>query len=158
MSQHSQKIRSLTKNSSQKLRTQGNGSPRSALACVVTWNRICQKKVSICWPVFQDVDEPTRGGYDNLATHPQLEPLVFPGETSDHRHRPDAQRLAKLVGLLFNLLRQLTGRGHDDGIGSLVRVIQPGVLGKGLDPDQQREEESAGFSWTRLGNTQNVPG
>ena len=59
-------------------------------------------------PVLEHVYEPARGGDHDLAAQPQLEALLLAGQSSDHRHRPDAEWLAELVSLLFNLLSQLS--------------------------------------------------
>lgn len=66
----------------------------------------------------------------HLAAHPQAEALVLAGDSSNHSHRADAQRLPKLDGLLLNLLGQLSGGSQDDGVGALVRL---------LDAAQRRE-------------------
>lgn len=55
-----------------------------------------------------------------LAAHPETEALVLSGDSSNHSHCADAERFSKLNGLLFNLLRQLTSRGQDDSVGTLV--------------------------------------
>lgn len=55
-----------------------------------------------------------------LTAHPETETLVLSGDSTDHSHGADAERLAKLYSLFFNLLRQLTRRRQDDGVGTLV--------------------------------------
>ena len=110
------------------------------------------------------------GPQPHLAAHPQAEALVLPGDSSNHGHRADAQRLPELDGLLLDLLGQLSGGSQDDGVGALVRLLdaarhrapsrQPRCLppprprtpsrhsspspvdfGQGCDPHQQRDEE-----------------
>ena len=71
--------------------------------------------------VLEHVDQPTRRGDDNLAAQPQLEALLLTRQTADNRPGANPQRLAKLVGLLLDLLGQLTGGRHDNGVGALVR-------------------------------------
>ena len=73
-------------------------------------------------PVLEDVDESTGRGDDDLAAHPELEALLLPREAADHGHRAHAERAAELDRLLLDLLRQLAGRRHDDG----VRALKPG--------------------------------
>lgn len=69
-------------------------------------------------------------GRFHLTTHPETETLVLSGDSSDHGHGADAERLAKLYGLFFDLLRQLAGRRQDDGVGTLVRVLNPARDGR----------------------------
>lgn len=56
----------------------------------------------------------------HLTAHPEFEPLVLSGDSSDHSHRSDAERFTKLYGFLFDLLRQLTGGGQDHSVRTLV--------------------------------------
>ena len=51
----------------------------------------------------QHVNEAPRRCDDDLAPHPELEPLLLPGEAADDAHGADAQRGAELVGLLLDL-------------------------------------------------------
>lgn len=122
-------------------------------------------------------------GRFHLTTHPETETLVLSGDSSDHGHGADAERLAKLYGLFFDLLRQLAGRRQDDGVGTLVRVLNPArdgrqtcvskaglwgiqrggwftgspvTLGQGGDPHQQRNQEGSRFTATRLCHADDV--
>ena len=54
-------------------------------------------------PILEDIDQSSRRGDDDLTAEPELEALLLPGQTTDHSHGPDAQRLAELVGLLLDL-------------------------------------------------------
>lgn len=56
----------------------------------------------------------------HLTAHPETEALVLSGDSSDHSHCADAERFAELYGLLFDLLRQLTSRGQDHSIRTLI--------------------------------------
>lgn len=58
-----------------------------------------------------------------LTTLSQLEALLLSGNASNDGHHSDTQALAKLVGLLLDLLSQLTSGGQDDGIGTLVSIL-----------------------------------
>lgn len=60
-----------------------------------------------------------------LTAHSETEALVLSGDSTDHSHSADAERFSKLYGLLFNLLRQLTSRGQDHSIRTLVWVFNP---------------------------------
>lgn len=61
----------------------------------------------------------------HLTAHPETETLVLSGDSTNHSHSTDTERFTKLYGLFFNLLCQLTCRGQDHGIGTLVRVFNP---------------------------------
>lgn len=61
----------------------------------------------------------------HLTAHPETEALVFSGDSSNHSNRTDPQGFTKLQGLLFNLLSQLTGRGQDHSVRTLVWVFNP---------------------------------
>lgn len=67
----------------------------------------------------------------HLTAHPETEALVLSGDSSNHSHRADAKRFTKLYGLLFNLLRQLTSRGQDHSIWTLIRVFNPAASQRG---------------------------
>lgn len=58
-----------------------------------------------------------------LTTLSQLEALLLSGNASNDGHHSDTQALAKLVGLLLDLLSQLTSGGQDDGVGTLVSIL-----------------------------------
>lgn len=73
--------------------------------------------------------ENMRGTF-HLTAHPETETLVLSGDSSNHGHGADAERLAELYGLFFDLLRQLTGRRQDDSVGTLVRVFDPARDGR----------------------------
>lgn len=60
-----------------------------------------------------------------LTAHPQTEALVLSGDSTNHSHRANAEGFPKLYGLLFDLLGQLTSRGQDDSIRTLIRVLDP---------------------------------
>lgn len=65
--------------------------------------------------------------------------MVLAGDASDHSHCADAQRLPKLDGFLLNLLGQLSGGGQDDGVGTLVRLLNPAVWqGTAVSPTAPR--------------------
>lgn len=55
-----------------------------------------------------------------LTAHPETEPLVLSGDSSDYSYCTDAKWFTKLYSLLFNLLCQLTSRGQDHSIRTLV--------------------------------------
>ena len=61
-------------------------------------------------PVLQHVNEAPRRRDDDLAPHPELEPLLLPGEAADDAHGADAQRGAELVGLLLDLERRANNK------------------------------------------------
>lgn len=60
-----------------------------------------------------------------LTAHPETEALVLSGDSTNHSHGANAERFPELYGLLFDLLSQLTSRGQDDSIRTLVRVLDP---------------------------------
>lgn len=59
----------------------------------------------------------------DLTAHPEAEALVLSRDTTDHSHRADAQGFAKLDGLLFDLLGQLTSGRQNHSVRALVRVL-----------------------------------
>lgn len=60
-----------------------------------------------------------------LAAHPETEALVLSGDSTNHGHGANAEWFPELYGLLFDLLGQLTSRGQDDSIRTLIRVLDP---------------------------------
>lgn len=60
-----------------------------------------------------------------LTAHPETEALVLSGDSTNHSYGANAERFPELYGLLFDLLSQLTSRGQDDSIRTLVRVLDP---------------------------------
>jgi hypothetical protein len=56
----------------------------------------------------------------------------------------------------FQRCRTLPGGSHDDGVGTLVRLLYAGHLGLALDPDQKRDEEGRRLAGTSLGNADDV--
>jgi hypothetical protein len=107
--------------------------------------------------VLQHVDQTTRSCDDDLAAHPQPETLLFSAETSDDDHGADPQRLSELDGFLFDLLREFTSGGQDDGVGTLIGVFRALDLRQGLDPGQQGDEEREGLAGAGLGDADDVP-
>lgn len=67
----------------------------------------------------------------HLTAHPETEALVLSGDSSNHSHRADTERFTKLNGLLFNLLCQLTSRGQNHSIWTLIRVFNPAAKQRG---------------------------
>lgn len=63
----------------------------------------------------------------HLTTHAQPEALVLTWDATNNSHCADAQGFSKLDGLFLDLLGQLTGGGQDDGIGALIRLLNPAV-------------------------------
>lgn len=66
----------------------------------------------------------------HLTAHPETEALVLSGDSSNYSHCTDAERFTKLYGFLLNLLRQLTSRGQDHSVRTLIRVLNPEHTGK----------------------------
>lgn len=60
-----------------------------------------------------------------LTAHPETEALVLSGDSTNHSYRANAEGFPKLYGLLFDLLGQLTSRGQDHSIRTLIRVLDP---------------------------------
>lgn len=61
----------------------------------------------------------------DLAAEAQSEALLLSGEPSDDGHGAYLEHLGELDGLLLDLLGQLAGGRHDDGVRALVRVLLP---------------------------------
>ena len=83
--------------------------------------------------------------------------LLLPAEASYDGHCADPEVFAELVGLLLYLLGELPGGGHDDGVGALVLVLLPRLLGQGQDPHEQRDEEGRRLARARLRHPDQVP-
>ncbi len=84
------------------------------------------KKLSL-WIVNNNFEIIWKGLRSHLTTHPEFEPLILSGYSTDHSHCPDPQRFAEFNRLLLYLLRQLTSGGQNDSIWSLIGVLNPTV-------------------------------
>jgi hypothetical protein len=73
--------------------------------------------------VLQHINETTRRGDDNLAAQSQFEALLLAGEAADDGHGANTKRLAKLVGLLLDLLGQLPGGRDPDTCEICLRIL-----------------------------------
>lgn len=56
----------------------------------------------------------------HLTAHSETEALVLSGDSSNHSYCADAEWFTKLYSLLLNLLCQLTSRGQDHSVRTLV--------------------------------------
>mmetsp|Transcript_9798 Transcript_9798/g.35907 ORF Transcript_9798/g.35907 Transcript_9798/m.35907 type:complete len:538 (+) Transcript_9798:305-1918(+) len=71
----------------------------------------------------QAVGEAARGGDDDLAALAQLQALLVDRLAAHDGHHAVVEVARELDGLLFDLLRQLPRRCHDDGVWALARVL-----------------------------------
>lgn len=73
--------------------------------------------------LLEDVLESSRRGNDDLGTVAEVVLLLFDRPTSNDRHAGVAQRSRKLARFGLDLLGELSGRGEDQGEGTLVTVV-----------------------------------
>lgn len=73
--------------------------------------------------LLEDVLESSRRSNDDLGTVAEVILLLFDRPTSNDRHAGVAQRSRKLARLGLDLLGELSGRGEDQGEGTLVTVV-----------------------------------
>ena len=81
-----------------------------------------------------------------LAAHSKPEALLLSRQTTDNGDCSNAQVLAEFDTFFFDLLSQFTSRGQNNGVRPGIIVTQTDVLGKRLNPNQQRNQESGCFS------------
>jgi hypothetical protein len=98
--------------------------------------------------ILQHINETTRSGDDNLTTQTELETLLFTRQTTDDDDSSDAERRSELLRFLLDLLCQLTRWSENDCVWTLVDVLLSLLLGKRLDPGEQRNQESKSLAGT----------
>mmetsp|Transcript_15597 Transcript_15597/g.33806 ORF Transcript_15597/g.33806 Transcript_15597/m.33806 type:complete len:484 (+) Transcript_15597:610-2061(+) len=104
---------------------------------------------------LEAIQQAPGGRDDNLAPAAQLEALLLDALPAHHAHHPVVHVVRELDRLLLDLLSQLTGGGHDEGVGPLrlVGLVQRRLL---ADVRQHRHHERARLARARLGDADDV--